>query len=451
MNVNRYITEPAKKIPVIAEADICVIGGSATGVFAAVRAARLGAKVILVERSNCFGGTATNGLVNVWHTLLDTENKKQIIAGLTAELLERIEPVSDRGRDRAGSHFFNPHEMKTELDLMLIENKVSFMLHTMYTGLLTSGSTISAVFVENKDGRGAIKADFFIDATGDGDLCRDLGIESYTHSNIQPPSACFLLDGDASDIDAMGIIRRYGDEVSLEKDWGWSCRVPESNGITMRADTHVTGFMLDRADDLTKAEVEGRRKMRALVKLLNKYGKEGAKYSNICSCSSIGIRETRHYMTMRQAKQDELLLGKRYDDNILNGTYNVDIHLADGSITFRHFDGSYNTELRDGRHIKGSWRKELGIADNVPVPTYYSLPFSCLVPQKHTNIIAAGRMINADIGSFGALRVMVNLNQIGEATGVAAYLALDKNIPVQELEGIKVAKTLSEGGSANLG
>ena len=51
MNINGYITEPAKKIPVTAEADICVIGGSATGVFAAVRAARLGAKVILVERA----------------------------------------------------------------------------------------------------------------------------------------------------------------------------------------------------------------------------------------------------------------------------------------------------------------------------------------------------------------------------------------------------------------
>ena len=60
-------------------------------------------------------------------------------------------------------------------------------------------------------------------------------------------------------------------------------------------------------------------------------------------------------------------------------------------------------------------------------------------------------MINADIGSFGALRVMVNLNQIGEAAGVAAYLALDKDIPIQKIEGIKVAKTLSEGGSANLG
>ena len=36
------IREPARDIPVIGEFDIAVIGGSCTGVFAAVRAARLG-------------------------------------------------------------------------------------------------------------------------------------------------------------------------------------------------------------------------------------------------------------------------------------------------------------------------------------------------------------------------------------------------------------------------
>ena len=36
------IIEPQRKIPVIEEADVCVLGGSCTGVFAAVRAARLG-------------------------------------------------------------------------------------------------------------------------------------------------------------------------------------------------------------------------------------------------------------------------------------------------------------------------------------------------------------------------------------------------------------------------
>ena len=45
------IDEPAKKIPVVEEADICVLGGSCTGVFAAVRAARLGAKVVITEKT----------------------------------------------------------------------------------------------------------------------------------------------------------------------------------------------------------------------------------------------------------------------------------------------------------------------------------------------------------------------------------------------------------------
>ena len=42
-----YVVEPERRIPVIHEADVCVVGGSATGVFAAVRAARLGATQLL--------------------------------------------------------------------------------------------------------------------------------------------------------------------------------------------------------------------------------------------------------------------------------------------------------------------------------------------------------------------------------------------------------------------
>ena len=86
----KTIKEPAKDIKVAAEVDICVIGGSCTGVFAAVRAARLGAKVAVIEKQNCFGGTATSGMVNVWHSLHNISGSKQIIAGLTLETIERL-------------------------------------------------------------------------------------------------------------------------------------------------------------------------------------------------------------------------------------------------------------------------------------------------------------------------------------------------------------------------
>ena len=68
-----FIVEPERKIKICDEADVCVVGGSCTGVFAAVRAARLGAKVALIEKQNCLGGTATNGLINIWHSLYDTD------------------------------------------------------------------------------------------------------------------------------------------------------------------------------------------------------------------------------------------------------------------------------------------------------------------------------------------------------------------------------------------
>ena len=107
----KYIKEPAKDIPVVHETDICIVGGSCTGVFAAVRAARLGAKVAIIEKQNCFGGVATAGLVNIWHTLYDEPLEKKIIAGLTEEVLERLEK---RDALHASPESFNTYVMNTE-------------------------------------------------------------------------------------------------------------------------------------------------------------------------------------------------------------------------------------------------------------------------------------------------------------------------------------------------
>ena len=82
----KTILEPARQIPVCWEGDICVLGGSCTGLFAAVRAARLGARVCVVEKQNCFGGMATAGLINIWHSLYDFDDQERVIAGLTLEV-----------------------------------------------------------------------------------------------------------------------------------------------------------------------------------------------------------------------------------------------------------------------------------------------------------------------------------------------------------------------------
>ena len=456
-----FVLEPARQTPVVAEADLCVVGGSATGVFAAVRAARLGARVVIVERMNCFGGVATNGLVSLWHSLYDEGKHKQIIAGLSEEVLSRI-PDLDQCSGPNDSHLFNPTELKIELDALLKEAGVKMMLHTWYAGLCRDGARVDAIFVENKDGRGAIRARFFIDATGDGDLCRDLGLESYRNPNVQPPSAVYFMQGagspdfwqkigaESAKKTVQRLIRLHGAEFGLEPDWGWEEPLPGLKNVLLCADTHVFGLDLARAEDLTEAEIVGREKMRKVIRMMRKYGDPNETYALAAACSVIGVRDTNHYKTAYRADYMDLLLGKRYEDNILNGTYPVDMHRADSGICFMKFDGRCITHYSDGTRTVTNWREERGVPKDCPVPTYYSLPFRVLVQDKIENFLAAGRMIHATPEAFGALRVMINLNQIGEAAGVAACLALQSGVPVQKIRGEEVARLLARGGSANL-
>lgn len=445
-----YIIEPQKKIPVTHEVDLCVIGGSCTGVFAAIRAARLGLRVLLVEQHNMLGGTAVTGLVNIWHSLYDTENSRQIIAGLTAETVERLRQRDAvvQSNNRNSFYNFNPFELAILLDEYVKEHRITLLLHTVYTGVIAEDGRLRAILVENADGRSAIKASFVIDASGNGRVAKDLAIPSYTNETVQPPSACFYLQGDTTSLPLGKLIREHGQEFGLADDWGWHTGLAGSKDITMRADNHVFGLCLDRADDITQAEMEGRRQARAFAELIKQYGDTSERYPIVGLCSHIGIRDTVHYETKFKADADSLLLGKRYDAPILQGTYRIDIHHSkDMGITFRYLDGREETFYgKNTRSVTSNWRQRMGVSGKAA--TYYQVPFDLLVVRQYENFIPVGRMLNADEGAFGALRVMVNLNQLGEAAGVAAYLSLHETKAVDDLDPQTVTKLLRDGGSA---
>ena len=196
------IEEPARRIPIVQECDVCVLGGSCTGVFAAVRAAQCGATVALVEKQNAFGGVATAGLVNKWHKLYDNERKEQIIAGLTWEIIQRLDnigAVTMLGKGK-GDFDLNCDELKIELDRLVVENNVTPYLHTHYTTACFDNGKIKAVFIENKSGRQAIKAKMYVDATGDGDLAMAAGLPFKIREGLQPPTTCADISGLPKDI-----------------------------------------------------------------------------------------------------------------------------------------------------------------------------------------------------------------------------------------------------------
>jgi hypothetical protein len=303
---------------------------------------------------------------------------------------------------------------------------------------------ITGILVSNKDGMGIIKAEFFVDATGDGDLCRDAGLPAYRSAAIQPPSPGCLLKGTMRN-DIGQLIRAHGAEFGLEDDWGWDGFVPGIEDVNFRADFHIFGKMCSRADDLTAAEMEGRNKIYALQALLRKY--DDPALSVVALSSHIGVRETVHYETRFRANEQDLLLGKAYEDTVMRGTYRVDIHHHDDNgITFKYLTGATVTYYgKSNQPIRGNWREAVGIT--TPYAPYYQIPFDIMVQEKIRNLIPVGRMVNADEGAFGAIRVMVNLNQLGEAAGMAAWLSLQEGKPISQIRGKTVRNHLRSTGS----
>lgn len=233
------IKEPERDIPVVRDVDICVVGGSCTGVFAAVRATRMGARVAIIEKQNCFGGTATAGAVNIWHSLYDTKKKRAIIAGLTQEVIERLkkrDAVTELGPQN-NAYVLNTEELKIELDELVVENRITPFLHTFYAAPVTDGNVLKAVIIEGKNGRQAIQAKQFVDASGDADLALDLGLRSYDPGLLQPPTTCAKIYGlgTLGAFDWQAAVREHGHEFGLARDWGWGVPIPGLPDVQLRA------------------------------------------------------------------------------------------------------------------------------------------------------------------------------------------------------------------------
>ena len=441
------IIETERRVPVVCEADVVVVGGSCTGVFAAVRAARLGMRAAIVEKQNCFGGVATAGAVHVWHSLRDTRGERQIIAGLTAEVLERLaRRGAVRGMGAAGSSVLNTEELKIELDELVLEHRITPLLHTLYVAPVIEDGAIQAVVVENKSGRGAIRARQFVDATGDGALASHVGVPSFQPDTLQPPTTCAKIHGmgGLGDFDWIAAVREHGEEFGLAPDWGWGAAIPGLPDVQMRADTHVFGLDTTDAEQLTRAEMEGRRQVRALMDLIRKYGPAESPLALVDLAAAIGVRETRRMEAKYKLAGDDVLYGRRFPDAIANGSYRVDIHHADGpGITFRYLDGTERVVPERGAPPrKGQWR------DPLPEdPTFYQIPFRCLAQERVPNLMLAGRMLDADKVAFSAARVMVNMNQTGEAAGVACALAAKSGCPIADVDTQELRAKLAEGGS----
>ena len=419
-----------------ADYDLVVAGGSATGVCAAVTAARQGLKVALVEYNAFFGGMATAALVPVWHSLYSTDGKTQIIGGLTDEIERRMlargeaELKGNRADPSVGC-YLNVAALQLTLDEFVRAEKgiTSYLKAHVVDAVCDRPGHVVAAVVEDKSGRHLLRANYFIDATGDADLAARAGFATWTlpKCDLQAHTLCAIVSG-VDDLHKvyggkfnLNAILRPDSGAGLKHVFGWTAPVVGgTKNLRFIAATRIASCDPSIAADLTEGLFEGRDQLRRIVDTVNRNFPmpDGRRMALVAIGSDLGVRESRHIKARYKVTEKDVLYGRHFDDCIGKGSYRVDIHEGTG-ITFRYLNGKEDvmTTTPEGQV---TWKHRRWRTDEGPYPTWYEIPFSAMVPENAENLVCAGRMIDCERAAFGALRVMVNCNQMGEAAGWAA-------------------------------
>jgi hypothetical protein len=172
--------EPARP----AEADVIVLGGTPSGIAAAVAAARMGSTVLLLEPTSHVGGIVSNGLTNA-----DIINR-QAVAGLFFEFTQRVldhyrrtyGPESEEVKLCRGGYWFEPHVAENVFLEMLREqgDRVRLVFRHRLKEAIRQGDRVVGVVMEDLDhGNRPVpfRGRMFIDATYEGDLAARAGVE----------------------------------------------------------------------------------------------------------------------------------------------------------------------------------------------------------------------------------------------------------------------------------
>lgn len=410
----RYITEPAREIPVVDEADVLVLGAGPAGMHAAIAAARQGARTVLVERYGFMGGNATNALVGPILGLYHYGTGRIILGGTPREMLERMAALGGALLHEPGFYVpFDPEVMKYVADQMVTEAGVCLRLHSFACGVIMAGARIAGVVVESKSGRQAIAAKVIVDCTGDGDVAAKAGVPfQWGRPNdgaFQPMTLAYRLGN--VDLSKMKDVHSRDEGYVATNVRAAMVRAAEAGqipvfggpwimkGSTVRDNeafvnmVRLWGNATD-VETLTRNEITGREHIQQFVRFLRE---------NIDGCQNaflmdsgpqIGVRETRHIAGDYELSEDDIVQAREFEDSVAMGGHIIDIHSPNGTI---------------------GQRREV-------VPAY-QIPYRCLLARGVENLLVAGRPISASHVAHASLRVMGTCMGIGQGAGVAAALA----------------------------
>lgn len=468
--------------------DVAVVGGGSAGFAAAWSAAKLGSEVVLVEREKELGGTSTTaGVCNwepgtgclgvpylvyrrlsaipgacgvytmdrhwCWEEGKDARDRFPGALLKTDPALGYSDTFAGHGPDmrdekwyRANSHgiLFEPEVMsRVMLEMLQETGRCTVLTGASFAKAESTNGRLDEIVLS--DGR-RIRAKVFVDAT-DGVVCRQLGCGIMcgreAKSEFDEPGAPGRPVRSFNGATLMfrvtqkeGPCEDSAEETIPEKCW-WQPSFPYVFAMTLPCGDIVINMLPtmrgEEAMELgTKAaSAECRRRVLAEWRWLKRTCPHFRGYRLKSISSVLACRETVRIRGDYVLNQNDLIAG-------LSGECHPDvIAIADHSMD-SHGGGIENGQLRES----------------------YGIPYRCLLPKGTENVLIAGRAASFSAIAASSCRLARTMMQLGEAAGVAAHLAVSRElalrqVPAEEIrctmrERIDTGDNFAEGGSRGI-
>ena len=407
--------------------DIIVVGGGTAGCSCAYTAAKLGLKVLIIEKNTFLGGSITSALVIPAMKTSDNAINTEFFD----TLYEKLNSIGGAITYCDGNKgWFNPELTKIVLDEMLtsvgvdilFESSVKKINENLSSYIVTIEGDNNCAFSEIL--LSSIETRYLVDATGDAKICEKLNCD-FLEKKSQPINLRFIMSGIN--------VKEFSDwimEFDKNRDVTTSCTVDGKTYLST-AYTWDKGSVKWVLEPLFKAAIteeviteedsnyfqlfsvagtpdsiafncprlvntssnpyiEGRQSILRLSNFCKKYlkGFENAHISSIAN--SLGVRVSNRVKGKYIYTQDDLRSGKKFENPVVISNYPIDIH----------------SDKRNSSKLEKVYQE-------------YQLPIESLIIND--KLFVVGRCISADFESQAALRIIPSCFSMGE--GLAKYLA----------------------------
>lgn len=395
-------------------ADVAVVGGGPAGIAAAVAAAATGARTALIEHQDMLGGNATAGMVGTICGLYVTRpegDPAQANDGFPRSFAERLAALPGCGgpvrQGRVHVLPYAPFAFAWLADrLVADEAGVDLRLRTHLVGAEASGRRVVALRLDGPDGPIELAPAAVVDCTGDGALARALGATAGAAAGEarQSPALVFVLQH----VDTEGLrgARRLSVLRALLAAEEAERLPTGSSHLVFRPSSHPGELVLKLTlsdlppgpggDDVTRAAVEGRRRIAEIVSFLEREEPAFSRAFLSHVAPQLGRRESGTLDGRYRLTRADVLGARSFDDAAARGAWPIEL-------------------WEDGR--RGASYEHLEDAAT------YDIPLRCLAASGFDNLFAAGRCLSATHEALGSARVIGTALATGEAAGRAAAKA----------------------------